>query len=181
MQTTQPRERHLIIGIFADEQAVLGGYRRLQQVGISLENLAIVGKGYRDADAVGFADPVKVAKARAVRTAAFTGILGAIFGLLFNLITKIAIIPDNRPLTLLIAALLGGVSGVLGGLIAGGGTGFIFESGESIAYRNRINKGKYLLLVEGTEALVLTAEQHLRELPTESLDRYYFRDLAAAK
>ncbi len=176
MQSTQPSEKHLVIGVFANEQMALEGFRVLQKKGMSPENVAIVGKGYRDADAVGFADPLKVARMRALRTAILPGLVGLVFGLLFNVLTQIEIVPGNRILTLIIAALLGGASGILGGLMVGGGIGLIFESGESIAYRNRIEKGQYLLLVEGKEALVKEAESELRLLPTESLDRYYFRN-----
>jgi hypothetical protein len=175
VQTTEPRERHLIIAVFANESAALEGFRLLQRSGFSPENVAIVGKGYRDADAVGFADPVKVAKERALRTAGFTGIVGSVMGLTFNLITHIQIVP-NQILTWAIAAFLGGISGVMGGLFVGGGVGLVLESGESISYRNRIEKGKYLLLVEGQEALVLTAQEQLRGVQTESLERYYFRN-----
>ncbi|UFP96359.1 hypothetical protein [Gloeobacter morelensis] len=181
MQSAQPREKHLIIGVYANEPIALEAFRLLQQRGMSPENVAIVGKGYRDADAVGFADPVKVAKERAWKTAGFTGLLGLVFGFLFNWLTQIDIVPDNRVLSLIIAAILGGLSGLMGGVLVGGGTGLVFESGESIAYRNRIEKGKYLLLVEGNEVLVRTAEQALRSLSTaEALDRYYFRDLQPA-
>jgi len=175
VQSTNPRERHLIIGVFADEPAVIAGLRSLQRSGLSLENIAIVGRGYRSPDAVGFADPLKVARTRALRTAIGTGTIGAVFGLVFNLITKIQIVPGNLLLTWLIAALLGGLSGVMGGLIAGGSFGLIFESGESISYRNRVEKGKFLLLVEGSEQIVRTAEEQMRALPTEGLERYYFR------
>jgi hypothetical protein len=175
VQTTEPRERHLIIAVFANESAALEGFRLLQRSGFSPENVAIVGKGYRDADAVGFADPVKVAKERALRTAGFTGIVGSVMGLTFNLITHIQIVP-NQILTWAIAAFLGGISGVMGGLFVGGGVGLVLESGESISYRNRIEKGKYLLLVEGKEDMVLKAQEQLQELPPESLERYYFRN-----
>lgn len=176
VQTAEFRERHLVIAVLPNEQAALNAYRRLQKTGTSPENIAIVGKGYRDADAIGFAKPVNMAKRRAFLTATATGVIGAIFGLTFNLISGIQIFADNQILTWIAAAFFGGISGALGGLLVGGGTGLIFESNESISFRSEIERGKFLILIEGDEALVRSAEQRLYDIPTESLQRYHFRN-----
>jgi len=175
MNSPATRERYLLIACVADETSALGAYRTLQKGGLSPECMAIVGQGYRDCDAVGFAQPIPVAKSRAYQTAAFTGVAGAVMGLAFLVATKIQVFPGNLFLNILLAVTSAGLSGAMGGFLVGGGVGLVSESGESSAYRNQVDRGKYLLLVEGTEDLVEQARQLLENTPRESLQRYYFR------
>ncbi len=174
MQQTNRAERHLLVSVLANEAEALRAYRILQLGGVSPENMAIVGAGYRDCDAVGFARPTQVARTRAYRTAAFTSVVGAIMGLAFLFTTGIQVFP-NLYLNILLALTTAGISGAVGGFLVGGGVGLVFESGESIAYRNKVNQGKYLLLVEGAESLVIQSEDRLKSAPCESSRRYYFR------
>jgi hypothetical protein len=77
----------------------------------------------------------------------------------------------------LLGAILAGLSGLLGGFLVGGGVGFIWESGESVFYRNRLERGSYILMVESQdESLVKNAAELLSEQPVQSAQRYYFRD-----
>ncbi|WP_218080611.1 hypothetical protein [Anthocerotibacter panamensis] len=175
MQQTNPRERYLLVCVLPDEPQVLRAYRYLQQGGLSPESIAIVGRGYRDCDAVGFAQPIVVSRNRAFQTAAFTAVVGAGMGVAFLVATGIQVFPGNLVANVLLAVTTAGLSGALGGFLVGGGVGLVSESGESIAYRNKVERGKYLLLVEGGEALVEQATRLLRDAPCESTQRYYFR------
>jgi len=171
-------ERYLLVAVLTDESAALRAYRLLQQGGLSLENMAIVGKGYRDCDGVGFAEPLPVAKQRALTTATFTGLMGAVMGVVFQVITapRFEVFPGNLVANWLIAGLAAGASGAMGGFFVGGGVGFFSESGESLSYRVKVDQqGKYLVVVEGAEALVEQARVLLQGADCESTQRYYFR------
>jgi len=173
-QSPLAQERYLLVAVVPSEAEALRAFRHLQQGGFSPENVAIVGRGYRDCDAVGFAKPLDVSRDRAYRTSAFAGVVGAGMGLAFLVATPVRVF-DNMVLNVLLAVVTAGLAGAMGGFFVGGGVGFVSESSESISYRNKVDRGKYLILVEGGESLVGKAYDHLQQVPTESLQRYYFR------
>ncbi len=177
---TAARDRYLLVSVVANEAQALGLYRLLQRSGLSPENVAIVGSGYRDCDAVGFAKPLDVSRQRAFRTAAFTGVIGAVMGLAFLAATPVRIF-DNMILNILLAITTAGLSGAMGGFLVGGGVGLLSESGESISYRSKVERGKYLVLVEGAETLVEKADAVVKAFQCESTQRYYFRPPALGK
>lgn len=176
MNATDSKGSHLYICILPSEQDALVSYRLLQKNGFSPANVAIVGKGYRSPDDVGFAEPKKTATQRAKSTAVFAGLVGAFSGAIFNKMTGIPIL-GNPLVDPFLGAVLAGLSGLLGGFLVGGGVGFIWESGESVFYRNRLERGSYILMVESQdESLVKNAAKLLSEQPVQSAQRYYFRD-----
>jgi hypothetical protein len=67
---------------------------------------------------------------------------------------------------------LGGISGGLGSLVAGGGVGLIIGGGDALPYRNRLNAGKYLIVVEGTESSTRKATSVLRQFEPENIQGY---------
>ncbi len=176
MNATDSKGSHLYICILSSEQDALVSYRLLQKNGFSPANVAIVGKGYRSPDDVGFAQPKKMATQRAKSTAIFAGLVGVFSGALFNKMTGIPIV-GNPLVDPIIGALLAGLSGLLGGFLVGGGVGFVWESGESVFYRNRLERGSYLLMVESQdESVVKNAAEIMSEQPVTGAQRYYFRD-----
>ncbi|WP_287129335.1 hypothetical protein [Candidatus Cyanaurora vandensis] len=181
MNPTNTRERYLLVAVLPDESLALRAYRLLQQGGISPANIAIVGRGYRDCDAVGFAQPLVVSRQRAYWTAALTGVIGVVMGVVFQVITapRFEVIPGNPWANWAIAAVAAGLSGAMGGFFVGGGVGYFSESGESLSYRVKVDRGKYLILVEGPESLVEESAL-LLETVSESTQRYYFRPSAVA-
>ncbi|HEY9864839.1 MAG TPA: hypothetical protein V6D21_11745, partial [Candidatus Obscuribacterales bacterium] len=72
----------------------------------------------------------------------------------------------------LIGAVLGGISGGLGSILAGGGVGLIVGGGDALPYRNRLNAGKYLVVVTGSETLMRKANRILRDLEPENIQGY---------
>ncbi len=176
MNATDSQGSHLYVCILPSEQDALESYRLLQKNGFSPANVAIVGKGYRSPDDVGFAEPKKMATQRAKSTAVFAGLVGIVSGAIFNKMTGIPI--TGNPLAdPFLGAILAGLSGLLGGFLVGGGVGFIWESGESVFYRNRLDRGSYILMIESQdENVVKNAAELLSERPLQSAQRYYFRD-----
>jgi hypothetical protein len=51
--------------------------------------------------------------------------------------------------------LFGAAAGALGAYFSGGVTGLTIESGDALPYRNRLNAGKYLVIVQGTGELIV--------------------------
>lgn len=50
--------------------------------------------------------------------------------------------------------------------------GIAFGSGDALPYRNRLNAGQYLLVVQGNETLIRQAQRVIRPLNPESVKTY---------
>jgi hypothetical protein len=99
---------------------------------------------------------------------------GFVAGIIFSLMTNLHTfawageIGDRA-----IAGLLGAVSGGLGSLVAGGGSVLITDSSsDSLPYRDRLQAGKYLLVVRAADTLAQQATQILRQFEPESIQGY---------
>jgi hypothetical protein len=64
------------------------------------------------------------------------------------------------------------VAGAMGSVFAGGGVGLIIGGGDALPYRNRLNAGKYLVVVKGTENQTRQATRTLRQFEPENLQGY---------
>ena len=60
----------------------------------------------------------------------------------------------------------------MGSVFVGGGVGIAFGSGDALPYRNRLNAGQYLLVVQGNETLIRQAQRVIRPLSPESVKTY---------
>ncbi len=60
----------------------------------------------------------------------------------------------------------------MGSVFVGGGVGLIFGSGDALPYRNRLSAGKYLIVVQGSEALTRQATRILRQYDPENIQGY---------
>ncbi|WP_245894114.1 hypothetical protein [Chamaesiphon polymorphus] len=72
----------------------------------------------------------------------------------------------------IIGGLLGAMGGAMGSIFIGGGGGIAFGSGDALPYRNRINAGKYLIVVEGSQLLIQQATTILRKFDLENIQTY---------
>ena len=60
----------------------------------------------------------------------------------------------------------------MGSFFVGGGSGFLEGSGDVLPYRNRLNAGKYLDIVEGKGTIRKDATSILRSFNPEMLQGY---------
>ena len=60
----------------------------------------------------------------------------------------------------------------MGAFIVGRLVGWTTASGDAIAYRNRLNLGKYLIIAEGTDELVRRATSILNRFQPENIQGY---------
>jgi hypothetical protein len=139
---------------------------------ILLEN-CMLGRGYKSADEYGFIDPNQQAKKGAKRLVYWLVPFGFVAGYTFNFLTGIEIFPVVGSVgNHLIGGLLGAISGALGAYFVGGGVGLTVGSGDALSYRNRLNQGKYLIVVKGTEELIRQATRVLRQFEPENIQGY---------
>jgi hypothetical protein len=60
----------------------------------------------------------------------------------------------------------------MGSFFVGGGVGLVFGSGDALPYRNRLDEGKYLIVVKGSESLTRQATRILRQFEPETIQGY---------
>ncbi|HBC42240.1 MAG TPA: hypothetical protein DCZ88_10175 [Pseudanabaena sp.] len=142
-----------MIAVLPDESSAFEAYRLLQCHGISPENLALVGKGYSSPDSVGLFNPTHMTWRYAKRGMFWVGTFSILVGMFLHLIFNLQLPNLDWHQTLLMIA---STSGIIGIAIGGGiGTlyGWFFKSSLSISCRNCLDRGQYLLMLEGSETL----------------------------
>ena len=161
------RQSSLAVMVFPDEASVFQAYRLLHYHGISPEHLAIVGTGYSNPESVGLMKPMQLAVRKARFLSVILGTLGAIAGALVVGAGHLGWldIPDLRsplliPALSIVGGFLGAVIGALFGLFGEGTTASI--------YRHHLDRGQYLLMIEGSERLVRWGQEILSHYSTSS-------------
>ncbi|MEO0936504.1 MAG: hypothetical protein AAFY21_23235, partial [Cyanobacteria bacterium J06641_2] len=71
-----------------------------------------------------------------------------------------------------IGGLLGAGSGALGAIFVGGGVGLVVGGGDALPYRNRLDAGKYIVVVEGEQSINRETTRILRQFDPENLQGY---------
>jgi hypothetical protein len=151
MPATTKEGRAAVIATYPDHASAEEAVRRLQQEGIPMQDLSIIGKDFQAVEQpVGFVTTGTVAGAGA-RVGAWTG---GIFGLLVG--AAFLVVPGLGPVVIagpLAAALLGGLEGALAGAAFGGLTGALVGLGisrdKAIRYESQVKAGKFLVTLRG--------------------------------
>ena len=71
----------------------------------------------------------------------------------------------------IVGGLFGAFGGAMGSIFIGGGVG-VATSSDSVPLRNRLDEGKYLIVVQGTDQQVVRANQLMRPLRPENIQGY---------
>jgi hypothetical protein len=162
-----------LVAVLPDRIQAESAYALLEQQGLPLKQITILGHGYKTADEFGLIDPNEVAQKQAKLMASWLIPFGFLAGIGFSLATNLQTfawageIGDH-----LIGGLLGAIGGAMGSIFIGGGGGIAFGSGDALPYRNRINAGKYLIVVEGSQLLLQQATTILRKFDPENIQSY---------
>jgi len=163
-----------LIAVLSDRFQAEEAYTALEKGGIPLTKIAIAGRGYRNADELGFIDPMQQAKNRAKFMAYWLVPFGFAGGYIFNLITGLHNLdwagdPGNH----IVGGLLGAIGGAMGSVFVGGGVGWAMDTkGDTMPYRDYLDANKYLVLVEDLGGLGDRAIPILRRLSPENIENY---------
>ncbi|MEO1620547.1 MAG: hypothetical protein AAFU53_05875 [Cyanobacteria bacterium J06632_3] len=162
-----------LVAVLGDRIKAEEAYTALEAAKITMKNVEILGKGYKSADEYGLIDPNEKAWKQIKRMAVWIIPFGFAGGIAFNLSTGLNTFPWAGTLgNQLIGGLLGAVGGAMGSFFIGGGVGIGFGSGDAVSYRNRLNAGKYLIVVKGSEGLIAQSGRILRPLKPENIQGY---------
>ncbi|WP_193196196.1 hypothetical protein [Nostoc sp. MG11] len=159
-----------LVAVLPDKRQTEAAYSALEEAGLEMSQVNILGKGYKSADEFGLINPKKQAHKQVNRLLYWLVPFGFIAGYTFNFLTQIEIFPQATTFgNEIIAGLLGAASGALGAVLIGGG---VVGSGDALPYRNRLNAGKYLIVVNGNEDLIREATRLLRQFEPENIQGY---------
>ncbi|AFY78981.1 MAG: hypothetical protein IGR93_12450 [Hydrococcus sp. C42_A2020_068] len=162
-----------LIAVLPDRTKAEAAYTALEKAGIPTEQLTILGQGYKTADEFGLIDPKEQAKKRAILMAYWLVPFGFAAGYVFNLITGLDTFDwAGEPGNHILGGLAGAIAGAMGSIFVGGGVGLSSGSGDALSYRNRLNAGKYIIVVKGSETIKNQATAILREFEPENLQGY---------
>ncbi len=162
-----------LVAVLPDKIQAEAAYSALEKAGLPTSQVNILGNGYLSADEFGLIDPDKQAHKQSTRLLSWLVPFGFVAGYTFNYLTGIEIFPQtNRFGNEFIAGLLGAASGALGAVLIGRGVGLTVGSGDALPYRNRLNAGKYLIVVTGSDDLTREATRVLRAFEPENIQGY---------
>jgi hypothetical protein len=161
-----------IIAVLPDRLKAEEAYSALEKEGLPTNQIDILGKGYKSADEFGLIDPSMQAKKGANRLSYWLVPFGFVAGYAFNILTGIELFPIGSLGNHIMGGLLGAAAGAMGAYFVGGGVGIAVGSGDALPYRNRLNMGKYLIVVKGSEELTNRATRILRQFEPENLQGY---------
>lgn len=162
-----------LVSVLSNRTQAEEAYAALQEQGLPMDQITILGQGYQSADEFGFIEPNQQAKKQSRRLAYWLIPFGFIAGYAFNLLTGIEIFSALGSVgNHIIGGFLGAGAAALGALLVGGGVGWTVGSGDALTYRNRLNAGKYLIVAKGTDALVREATRVLRQFEPENIQGY---------
>ncbi|MGF1493466.1 MAG: hypothetical protein ACFBSC_13625 [Microcoleaceae cyanobacterium] len=162
-----------LVAVLSDRIQAEAAYVALEKDGLPMAQVTILGQGYKSADEFGLIDPNEQARKQARSMATWLVPFGFAAGFTFSLLTNLDTFAWAGELgNHMIGGILGALSGALGGVFVGGGTGLIFGGGDALPYRNRLRAGKYLVVVLGAETLTRKATRILRQYEPENLQGY---------
>ncbi|MFN6463882.1 MAG: hypothetical protein RMZ41_019010 [Nostoc sp. DedVER02] len=162
-----------LVAVLPDRVQVEAVYSALEKEGLPASQVNILGDGYLSADEFGMIDPDKQARKQSTRLFLWLVPFGFVAGYAFNYLTEIEIFPQfARFGNEFLAGILGAIAGALGAGLIDRGTGITVDSGDALPYRNRLNAGKYLIVVTGNEDLIREATRIIREFEPENIQGY---------
>lgn len=162
-----------LIAVLGDRIQAEEAYTALEKANIPKSQITILGKGYRTADEFGLIEPARQARKRAMMMAYWLVPFGFAAGYTFNLITGLDTFDwAGEPGNHIIGGVLGAIGGAMGSIFVGGGVGLTSGSGDALPYRNFLDAGKYLIVVEGSDNLKQKATQILRQFEPENMQNY---------
>lgn len=162
-----------LVAVLPDRIQAEAAYTALEKEGLPTGQIDILGRGYKSADEFGLIDPYVQARKGAKRLIYWLVPFGFIAGYAFNYLTGIEIFPIGAVGNHIIGGILGAAAGGLGAFFVGGGVGLAVGSGDALPYRNRLEAGKYLIVVKGTdEQLIRQATGVLRQFEPENIQGY---------
>jgi hypothetical protein len=161
-----------LVAVLPDRTHAEAAYTALAKEGLSKDRVNILGQGFQGADDYGFIDPIQSVRKAATRKITWLVPFGFGSGFVFNWLTGIAILDTVPALgNHIIGGLFGAAAGGLGAYLNSVNVGVI-NSDNTLPYRNRLDAGQYLIVVEGTDEITDRAKNVLEQFEPEQIQGY---------
>ncbi|MGB7414207.1 MAG: hypothetical protein WA902_08360 [Thermosynechococcaceae cyanobacterium] len=165
--------QNYLIAVLPDRIQAEAAYTALEDAQVPLEQVSLLGRGYKSADEFGFINPNEPAQKQALGMIYVLVPFGFILGSTFHLATGAEMFPWAYPtVSHILGGLVGAFFGASGGFFVGGGVGLLVGGGDALLYRNRLDAGKYLIVVQGADTLTFKATDILRQFEIENIQGY---------
>ncbi|HBB30995.1 MAG TPA: hypothetical protein DDZ80_13685 [Cyanobacteria bacterium UBA8803] len=162
-----------LIAVLKNRIEAEAAYTALEKEDLPMAQISILGKGYQSADEFGLIDPNLQAIKQMKQLAYWLIPFGFASGYAFNVLTAIDLFHWAGSLgNHIIGGVFGAIAAAMGSFFVGGGAGLAFGSGDALPYRNRLNEGKYLIAVKGSDSLLKQAKRILKQFEPETLQGY---------
>ena len=162
-----------LVAVLSDRIQAEAAYSALTKEGLLNDQINLLGNGYQSADEYGLINPQQSVRQSVKRELYWTVPFGFVAGYAFNYLTGIEILSVTSPIANhIIGGLFGAAAGLMGAYFSGGIVGLTVGSGDALPYRNRLNAGKYLIIVKGTGELTRQATSILRQFEPENIQGY---------
>ena len=157
-----------LIAVYANKAEALSARAALENESLPSEQISIVGEGFKSTADYGLIKPEGQAKNNLHLVYSLVPI-GFACGYAFSLLINIEIIPPGDVLNQVIGGLLGATFGFLFAFAVDNSFGVTLSNDDSWLYRDRLNAGKYLIVVRGTDELVKKATNRLHSFEVENI------------
>jgi len=162
-----------LVATFGDRPEAEAAYTALETKDFPLRQVTLLGAGHQSWVDYPLFDPNQALRQRLKWVMAWLIPFGFFAGFAFNQITQLTILSSLGSLANgAIGGLMGAGSGALGSLMVSGGIKLLLPGQDTLTYRQRLQTGKYLLVIKGSEFSVGQAYRILRSLRPESLQVY---------
>ncbi|MCM1982425.1 hypothetical protein [Lyngbya confervoides] len=166
-------QNQYLIAVLSNRTSVEQAYQALSRHNLPMDQISVVGPGYRSADEVNLINPDQAAGRLSQQLALWVIPFGFLAGAAFSFLSGLQTFAWAGEVgNHLIGGLLGAASGGLGSWVVGKITGWTVGSGDAIAYRNRLNLGRYLIVAQGTDDLIRQATKIIQKFQPENMQGY---------
>ena len=172
-ENMKEKQTNYLVAVLENRRQAEAVYFDLQKANLFIDQIDILGRGHKSADEFGLINPNQAAITQINGLASWVIPFGFVAGYLFNLLTGIEIISWAGDIgNHILGGIFGAAAGAFGAFATGSLSGLTTASGDALAYRNRLNAGKYLIIAQGEESFVQEATKLIRQYNPENLQGY---------
>ncbi|MEO1132849.1 MAG: hypothetical protein AAFX40_09110 [Cyanobacteria bacterium J06639_1] len=162
-----------VVAVLSDRIRAEKAYFALEKADVPMDRVSMLGRGYQSADEYGLIDPDEEAEKQSTWLSYWLIPFGFFSGAAFSVLSGLQTFAWAGEIgNHVVGGFMGAAGGAMGAFVVGRLTGFTTSSGDALTYRNRLNAGKYLIIAQGSDALVRQVTAVIRRFEPENIQGY---------